>query len=141
MGSPAYYDPGTSSASGEVRCYLKWVSQAAGALPAAGFPNGTGWKQSGGGLVASVVHGGTGVYTVTLNDAWADSLDLHGYAIQAAAFSATGVCDVQVTADNSATAATKTIVILCTNAAGAAVEPAVNDQIVVCIKLQSFNAN
>jgi hypothetical protein len=38
-------------------------------------------------------------------------------------------------------AGTQTVVILCTNAAGAAVEPAVNDQIVLSFRLQSYNAN
>jgi hypothetical protein len=141
MGSPQYYADRTSTVSGEVMVYLKWISQAAGALPAAGLFTGANWKQTGGGQVTNVVHGATGVYTVTLKDAWTDSLDLHGYCIQAAAFSAAGVCDVQVTADNSGTAGTQTIVILCTNAAGAAVEPAVNDQIVLSFKLQSYNAN
>lgn len=140
MGSPAYYPDYSSTVSGEVSVYLKWVSQAAGALPAAGF-GGTGWKQNGGGRVSGVVHGGVGVFTVTLTEAWVDSLALTGYCIQAAAFSAAGVCDVQVTADNSATAGTQTIVVLCTNAAGAAVEPAVNDQIVLSFRLQSYNAN
>jgi hypothetical protein len=141
MGSPGYYTDYSSAASGEVSVYLKWVSQAAGALPAAGLFTGSSWKQTGGGQVTNVVHGGTGVYTVTLKDAWSDSLALTGYCIQAAAFSAAGVCDVQVTADNSATAGTQTILVLCTNAAGAAVEPAVNDQIVLSFKLQSYNAN
>jgi hypothetical protein len=143
MGSPQYYTDHTSATSGEVKFNLKWVSQAAGALPASGFPGTptTGWKQSGGGQVTNVVHGATGVFTVTLKDAWVDSLDIHGYCTQAAAFSAAGVCDVQVTTDNSAVAGTQTVVILCTNAAGAAVEPAVNDQIVLSFRLQSYNAN
>lgn len=138
-----YYIDASSSASGEVKAYLKWVSQAAGALPAVGFTGliGGGWKQTGGGLVTAVVHGAAGVYTVTLADAWVDSLDLHGYVIQAAAFNAAGVCDVQITADNSGTIGTQTIVILCTNAAGAPVEPAVNDQVVIAMKFQAFQAN
>lgn len=144
MGSPQYYTDHTSATSGEVKGNLKWVSQAAGALPAQAFLGGTpagGWLQNGGGLVTAVAHGGTGVFTVTLKDAWADSLDLHGYCIQKAAFSAAGVCDVQVTADNSGVPGTQTIVILCTNAAGAPVEPAVNDQIVLAFRFQSYNAN
>lgn len=144
MGSRfGYYVDASSTASGEVKAYLKWVSQAAGVLPAVGFTGniGSGWKQTGGGLVSAIARTGTGAYTITLADAWVDTLDLHGYVIQAAAFSAAGVCDVQIVADNSATAGTQTILVLCTNAAGAAVDPAVNDQVVIAMRFQAFQAN
>lgn len=141
---PGYYGEDYHSyLSGRNDVNLKWVSQAAGVLPAAGFPGSVagGWLQAGGGAVDTVVHGGVGVYTITLNDSWVDLVKWVLNCKQAAAFSAAGVCDVQVTADNSAVDATRTIVILCTNAAGAAVEPAVNDVISLEFTFQSFNAN
>lgn len=140
---PGYYTDHSSYASGRATVNLKWVSQAAGALPAVGFP-GTkagGWLQAGGGAVSTVVHGGAGIFTITLNDAWSDLLSWKLNCKQAAAFSAAGVCDVQITADNSAVTGTQTIVILCTNAAGAAVEPAVNDVLALEFDLQSYDAN
>lgn len=140
---PGYYSDQQAYASGRNSVNLKWVSQAAGVLPAVGFP-GTiagGWLQAGGGAVNAVAFTATGIYTVTLNDSWADLIGFDFFIKQAAAFSAAGACAVFVTADNTAVDGTRTLVLLVTNAAGAAVNPAVNDVISLEITLQSFNAN
>lgn len=127
---------------GQMVC-LKWISQAAGVLPAVGFP-GTiagGWLQAGGGAVASISRTGTGQYTITFSDAWVDLVKFVGWAKQAAAYANTGACDVFITADNSAVAGTQTIIVQVTNGSGTAVDPAVNDVICLHFEFQSFNAN
>lgn len=140
---PGYYSNDQAYASGRNTVNLKWVSQAAGVLPAVGFP-GTkagGWLQAGGGAVFSVVFAATGIYTITTNDSWVDLLSFDYFIKQAAAFSAAGACGAFITADNSAVDATRTIVVQVTNAAGAAVNPAVNDVIALEFTLQLFDAN
>lgn len=133
MGSPAYYSDATCNESGMVRFNLEWASLAAGAVPAL-----SSFAHMAAGYVASVVHGATGVYTITLNDQWTDLIQFVGWTIQAA-YSAAGACNVRVTANNTGAAA-KTLVLLVTNAAGAAVDPTTNDTLYVNLTMQTYQA-
>jgi dihydroxyacid dehydratase/phosphogluconate dehydratase len=133
MGSPAYYTDATANESGHVRFDIEWTSAVSGGVPAlSAFPH------PAAGYVVSVVHGATGVYTITLTDQWADLLEFGGWTIQAT-YSAAGACNIRVTANNT-NAAAKTLVLLVTNAAGAAVDPTTNDVLYVNLRMQSYQA-
>ena len=132
MGRPGYFSDSTEFESGKAGIDLEWTSLVSGGVPAlltSGFPH------SGMGQVASVVHGATGVYTITFTDQWFDLLQFDGWVIQAT-YSAAGACNVRVTANNTGAAA-KTLVLLVTNAAGAAVDPTTNDVLYVNLRMQS----
>lgn len=133
---PGYYHDYLSYESGRNFVDIEFTAGVAGAVPAvntAAFPH------PGAGVVASIVKGGVGVYTINLNDAWVDLLVFRGWTIQAA-YSAAGACHVMVTANNSG-AATPSITVLVVNAAGAAVNPTTGDTIYFNFELQLFNAN
>lgn len=109
---------------------LEWTSLAAGAVPALStFGHSLG--------IASLVKlGGTGAYRVTFADSWTDLMKFTGWIIQAA-YSAAGACHARITANNSGPI-NKTIDILITNAAGAAVDPVVGDIVYFDFEMQSF---
>lgn len=130
MGRPGYFSDQTAFESGKVGIDLEWVSLVSGGVPAL-----TAFSHKGMGQIVSVVHGATGVYTITFTDQWFDLLEFVGWVIQAA-YSAAGACNVRVTANNTGAAA-KTLVLLVTNAAGAAVDPTTNDALYINVKMQS----
>lgn len=135
MGRGGYFSDQTAFDSGLVTLNLEWTSGATGAVPALNSAN---FPHSGVGEVVSVVRGGVGVFTITLTQAWFDLIRFVGWTIQAA-YSAAGACNVRVTANNTG-AATATLVLLVTNAAGAAVDPTTNDVMYVNLQLQSHQA-
>ena len=101
-------------------------------IGAAGAP-GTATNSRGFVAAGPITHGATGVYTVNLLESWVAIL---GYSLNCkqAAFSSTGVCDVQLTTDSVKSAGT--FVVTCYTAAGAPVDPASGDILFVTIELQ-----
>lgn len=130
MSRPGYFSDVTNFESGKVGIDLEWTSGASGAVPAL-----TAFSHGGVGQVTSVAKGATGVLTITMTDKWDDLLQFNGWVIQAA-YSSAGACNVRVTANNTSAAA-KTLVLLVTNAAGAAVDPTTNDTIYINLVMQS----
>ncbi len=76
--------------------------------------------------VSSIVTSGTGVITVTLKETWNYYLN-HIGTVKQASYATAGASQIEITADNSATAATKTMVFVVTQGSGAAVALAAND--------------
>ncbi len=107
---------------------LQMTMGSSGAVP-------TSLTRNGGGLITSVVHGSTGVYVVTLNNAFSGGLIGICQNIMQASYSKSGACDVRVTAEAVATAATHTITLLIVDGDGDAVDPTTNDVVSVVFKL------
>lgn len=128
MSKPTQFSDINSSSSGRNFIDLQWTSGASGAVPATLDRNGSG-------EIVSVVHGATGVYTITLANPWADFLVFTSWVRQAS-YSASGACFVRITADNTQSSPA-TFVVLAVTAAGAAVEPASGDVIYINIEMQS----
>lgn len=102
---------------------LQWTSGASGAVPT------TLTKSYG---VASVVHGATGVYVVTLSEQWAAYLGMIEEIMQAS-YSKNGACKVRRTAIDLTA---KTITLLVVDGDGDAVEPASGDIISLTFLMQ-----
>lgn len=77
-------------------------------------------------FATSATTSGTGVLTVVLKEAWNDFENFIG-TVQQATYSSSGACNVELTANNSGVGATRTLVFLLTNGAGAAVNAASGD--------------
>ncbi len=77
-------------------------------------------------IVTSATTSGTGVVTLVLKEAWNAFENFVG-TVQQASYANTGACNVELTANNSGTAATRTLVFLLTNGAGTAVNAASGD--------------
>lgn len=77
-------------------------------------------------IVTSATTSGTGVLTLVLKEAWNEFENFIG-TVQQASYANTGACNVVLTANNSGTAATRTLVFQLTNAAGTATSAAAND--------------
>jgi hypothetical protein len=113
--------------------WLRWTSGASGAVASIDSTKRYGFAVPGA-AVAPVVHGATGVYVLNLADVWNDLLDVSGDIMQAS-YSASGACEVVRTAFSLSA---KTVTILVTTAAGAAVEPTTGDILTVKIELQAY---
>ena len=89
MAHPTFYDDMHSASSGRNWIDLIWVSGASGAVPATLTVSN---------YITSVVHGATGVYTVTFDSAWNALLGFEGFVKQAT-YSSSGACNIEVTGD------------------------------------------
>lgn len=124
---PAYPDFYTFESS-PVNLYLHWTSGSSGAVGTVSRKNGF--------KATPVVHGSTGVYTISLAEPWAAGMLEFKGRVRQATYSSSGACQVQLTADAVTNLTTPTITILVTNAAGAAVDPTTNDFIAIKLELQ-----
>jgi hypothetical protein len=113
--------------------WLRWTSGITGAVATIDPTKRYGYAKVGG-AVAPAVRTGVGTFTLNLADQWNDFLNLD-YNIIQAAYSAAGACQVQVTGFNLAA---KTVSILVTNAAGAAVDPTTGDKVIIGLSMQAF---
>lgn len=120
---PGFYSDYNNQYGGKSELPFKVVFGSSGAVASTPLSRG----------ITSVVHGATGVYTITLNEK-AVRLFSWDLPIKQATYSASGACQAQVTAEDVNGA--KTITILTTNAAGAAVEPTTGDALYGCLNLQ-----
>ncbi len=108
---------------------LRWTSGASGAVASVDATKKYGFDST-----TPVAHGATGVYTLTTSGQWADYIGCTVDIIQAS-YSASGACKGRVTAYSLAN---KTVTILITTAAGAAVEPTTGDVITVTLTMQQY---
>ncbi len=113
--------------------WLRWTSGATGAVTTIDPTKRYGYAKIGA-AVAPVVHGATGVFVLNLETQWNDFLNLD-YNIIQASYSAAGACQIQVTGFNLAA---KTVTILVTNAAGAAVDPTTGDKLIIMLSMQAY---
>ncbi len=111
---PGFYINLTSTTPQKALLDLVWTSGSSGAVPSALTTSAE---------VASVVHGATGVYVVTLKGV-PYRLNVFKESIQQASYSKTGACKVRITATDLAA---KTITLLVVDGDGDAVEPTTND--------------
>lgn len=113
--------------------WLRWTSGATGAVTTIDPTKRFGFAKIGASVQPAVL-GATGVYVLNLAGVWNDILDVVG-DIQQATYSASGACFVKRTAFSLAA---KTVTILITNAAGAAVAPTTGDIITIRLEMQAY---
>lgn len=128
VGSPARgCYPDRSAAIGAIKdLYVKFVSGASGAVPTALAILGE---------IQTVTRTGTGAYTVQFSQSYYQAIEFAGSVTQAAGYANTGACTVYQVYD-TAEATAGTVKFLVTNAAGTAVDPAVNDVVKVHLTVQ-----
>lgn len=136
---PGNYGQLQDYSSGRNFIDIEFNAGGTGAVPS--FP--TGFNRATPDAVKSVVRVSPGVYTVTLNNPWADILFATGWVVQAASqavlanYSASGIVGV-VVLQNLSTTTTPTITFGLVNGAGTITEAATGDDIYFHIEPQFF---
>jgi len=131
MANPAPYSDTTNQASGLVWMPVKFTAGASGALPAL-----SAFAQHNG-LAAAAKPSGTGIYTLTLEEPYLDLVDFSA-KIKQASYSSSGACNVEITAD-ATSGQTRLLTLLVTTSAGAAVNLASGDVVILMLCLQYMN--
>lgn len=136
---PGPYSLITDYSSGRAIIDIEFNAGGTGAVPS--FP--TGFNRASPDAVKSVVRVSPGVYTVTLNNPWADLLFATGWVVQAASqavlanYSASGIVGV-VVLQNLSGATTPTVTFALVNGAGTITEAATGDDIYFHMETQFF---
>jgi hypothetical protein len=124
----------SSQASGLVDIPVKFTAGASGAVPAL-----SAFAQHNG-VAAVTKPSGTGIYKITLEDAY---LARVGFIrdVKQASYSSSGACHIQITADTTSDPTDPSVTLLVTTAAGAAVNLASGDVVTITLVMQYLDAN
>lgn len=131
---PAYFSDQYASVPGWNRLVIKYTCGSSGAVPT--YPGSLTLAPTD--QVSNVALSGTGVLTVTLRDQWEHYIGKTADIVQSS-YSASGACGLKTTTVNSGNS-TQNLVFTFVTAAGAAVNPASGDIVILVIDLMHLVA-
>lgn len=133
MAERPFYTDRSAVESGEASVALQFTATTAGAV---------GTLDRGNRVITSVTKGTTGLYTVLFAQPWVAALGGNGWIKNAAAYSKTAACSVDISTDVGISVdATRTIVLRVTDGDGDLIDLATGDVVKFLFTLQWNNAS